>query len=48
MCHFFFIEKMSEEMVMCGKLSVIMKCGFRMHYEDFINQTMHKVLTFKI
>ncbi len=40
---FFVVEKMSEEIVLCGKLTVIMKCGYRMHYDDFVQQTVPQV-----
>ncbi|CAF1221615.1 unnamed protein product [Rotaria sp. Silwood1] len=33
---------MSPEMIMCGKLSVIMQCGFRSHYDDFFHQAIHQ------
>ncbi|CAF4583501.1 unnamed protein product [Rotaria sp. Silwood1] len=33
---------MCPEMILCGKLSVIMHCGLRMHYEDFIHYAMHQ------
>ncbi|CAF2552995.1 unnamed protein product [Rotaria sp. Silwood2] len=35
---------MSPEMIICGKLSVIMQCGLRMHYEDFIHYAMHQTI----
>lgn len=34
---------MSQEIVLCGKLQVIMKCGLRTHYQDFIDQTTTQV-----
>ncbi|CAF1343870.1 unnamed protein product [Rotaria sordida] len=33
---------MSPELIMCGKLSVIMHCGLRSHYDDFIHQAIHQ------
>ncbi|CAF4429284.1 unnamed protein product [Rotaria socialis] len=33
---------MSPEIIMCGKLSVIMQCGLRSHYDDFIHQAIHQ------
>ncbi|CAF3969992.1 unnamed protein product [Rotaria sp. Silwood2] len=33
---------MSPEMIMCGKLSVIMQCGLRSHYDDFVHQAIHQ------
>ncbi|CAF0831405.1 unnamed protein product [Rotaria sordida] len=33
---------MSPEMILCGKLSVIMQCGLRMHYDDFIHCATHQ------
>jgi hypothetical protein len=29
---------------MCGRLSAIMHCGLRMHYDDFVHQAMHQVV----
>ena len=28
---------------MCGKLSVIMICGLRPYYNDFVHQAIHQV-----
>jgi hypothetical protein len=39
---------MSQEIVMCGKLSVIMKYSLRNHYEDFVQQATNQVFIFKI
>ncbi|UJR09835.1 hypothetical protein I4U23_014060 [Adineta vaga] len=33
---------MSPELIMCGKLSVIMQCGLRAHYDDFVHQAIHQ------
>ncbi|CAF1049407.1 unnamed protein product [Adineta steineri] len=33
---------MSPELIMCGKLSVIMHCDLRTHYDDFIHQAIHQ------
>ncbi|CAF3573701.1 unnamed protein product [Adineta steineri] len=33
---------LSPEMVMCARLSAIMHCGLRMHYDDFTHQAMHQ------
>lgn len=33
---------MSQEMIMCGKLSVIMHCGIRQYYNDFVHQAIHQ------
>ena len=35
---------MSPELIMCGKLTVIMQCGLRAHYDDFVHQAIHQVI----
>ena len=34
--------QITPEMSLCGKLAVIMQCGFRTHYEDFVHQAVHQ------
>ena len=34
---------MSPEMIVCGHLAVIMKCPFRVHYEDFLQYATQQV-----
>lgn len=34
---------MCPEMIMCGHLAVIIKCPFRMYYEDFLQYATQQV-----